>query len=234
MGASAAGTALVLAAKPSAGGNEAPQAAPVPTEQAVSQGAMASAVGGGCSISQAAPGSGMIVAAAGAPAHVGGSGAVDDAETVEASKAQPRAPQQISDLMDEPVAEVAVAKPVTAIAPARRAKPRAVPDSAKKVWWPAPMSGKLNLTYAGEAAFTGAIALLFDGAFENTDSVNRNIEVKDRRGRAVKGTWLVSTNRQMVLFGAAPGLYSISLGTGLADKGGRTLSASSEGHVFVR
>lgn len=199
-----------------------------------SQGTVTSAAGGGCSISQPAPGGGMSVAGAGASAEERAMGTGEVEKPVDASLSAPVAAQQIGDLTDEPVAEVAVAKPVSATAPVRRARPRAVPTSAKKAWWPARVSGELNLIYAGEAAFTGAIALLFDGAFETTDIANRNIEVRDQNGRAVKGTWLVSTNRQMLLFGAAPGLYSVSLGTGLADKGGRTLSASSEGHVFVR
>lgn len=204
---------FMVAANTDAVGGNVSSAASMPRDEVSSQGAATAAASGGCSISQAATGSGITVAAAAAP----------------------DSPQQISDLMDEPGTKAAVSKPAVAAAPAGRAKPRVVvPESAKKAWWPAPVNGKLNLRYAGEAAFTGAIVLLFDGAFENSDGANQNIQVKDRSGRAVKGTWLVSANRQMLLFGAPPGLYSVNVRSGLADKGGRKLSVPSEGPVFVQ
>lgn len=228
---------FMVAANTDAVGGDVRGAASMPRDEALSQGAATSVAGGGCSISQATPGSGMTVAAAGPPGDEGLSDTAEQPQPVEVAEVVPKSPRQISDLMDEPAAEVAPvneAKPAVAAAPARRAKPRVVPETAKKAWWPAPANGKLNLTYAGEASFTGAVALLFDGAFENPDSANQNIQVKDRSGRTVKGTWLVSANRQMLLFGAPSGLYSVNLGSGLADKGGRNIAESSEGHVFIR
>lgn len=100
-------------------------------------------------------------------------------------------------------------------------------------WWPAKAEGRLNLTFAGEAAFSGAIALLFDGAFETSDSANQNIHVTSKNGAPIKGQWVVATNRQMLLFRAAPGRYVVKVGESLQDGSGRTIAAAAQGVVQV-
>lgn len=130
----------------------------------------------------------------------------------------------------EPQAEVAEAAPK----PAAKARKPKVPETVKKAWWPAKQAGKLNLTYAGEASFTKAVALLFDGAFETPASANQNIVVKNKAGKKLEGTWFVSPNKQMLLFNVGgPGVYTVEVGAGLTDKGNRSLGAASAGPVYV-
>lgn len=128
----------------------------------------------------------------------------------------------------------AVPKPASVRKQRKPTKTFIVPEEADRAWWPEPASGKLNLLHAGQASFTAAIVLLFDGTFETPASANQNIQVKDDSGKAIRSQWTVATNRQMLLLNAAPGLYSIEVGSGLADKGGRSISASSSGLVAVR
>ena len=40
-------------------------------------------------------------------------------------------------------------------------------------------------------------------------------------------------NKSMLLLNVDPGLYTVEIGSGLADKGGRAVSAGSSGAVFV-
>lgn len=175
-----------------------------------------------------APAAAMTVVAASTAGDAGST------EPVEPAQAETAPLPGSSDVEPEPEVMAAAPKAMVSKAPPRRTRPKPVPDGAKKVWWPAKASGRLNLTYAGQASFTGAIALLFDANFENPESANQNIQVKDSGGKTVRGQWAVATNRQMLLFNAAPGLYSIDVGSGLTDKGGRNISEPSAGLVFVR
>lgn len=132
----------------------------------------------------------------------------------------------------EPAAAAPAPKPKPAT-PKPAPKPRVAPPEIKKAWWPAATAGKLNLVYAGEASFTKAIALLFDGEFATPESANANIKVKNENGKTVSGRWLVASNPRMLLFSADPGLYTVEVGDGLKDKNDRALSAASSGPVFV-
>ncbi|MGH8518843.1 MAG: hypothetical protein ACREUE_15435 [Panacagrimonas sp.] len=195
------------------------------------------ALGGGCSIVRPEHTLAMADAAATTvsdvgPAHDEGGAAQPVAQSGKVSES-PLQPDAVAESAGEAMKEeVATTAPISR--PVRRNRLRTIPESAKKAWWPATVSGKLNLTYAGEASFTGAIALLFDGAFKSAGSANQNIQVIDGNGSPIHGNWLVSTNRQMLLFGAPPGLYTVSVGAGLVDQGGRSVSSPSEGPVFVR
>lgn len=190
--------------------------------------------GGACSTGIAASGEApVVVMASGAPDGAG-------------SAAQPAAPAPKAARAPKPVA-VAAADTATAAAPksAPASKPKSpsagkaassskkAPKEVKTAWWPAKADGKLNITYAGEASFTKAIVLLLDGTFDSPESANKNVVVKTKGGAPVKGQWLVATNKQMLLFNVAPGLYTVEVGAGLTDKGGRTLAAAASGPVFV-
>lgn len=208
-------TQSVTATGTDAGVSEAAGTEASPTPDAV--------VPGSCSAALAAPGSGKTVAGASAAA-------TEPVKPVRAKTAPEASPGEVE---PKPAAKTVAPKKVVSTMP-RRAKPMPMPDAARRVWWPAKTAGKLNLTYAGQASFSAAIALLFDGDFETPESANQNIQVKDSKGRAVHGRWVVASNRQMLLFKAVPGLYSIEVGSGLADKGGRGISAPSAGLVFVQ
>ncbi|MGQ0620654.1 MAG: hypothetical protein ACT4QA_12170 [Panacagrimonas sp.] len=223
-GADFGGPRFVKGASPDAG-----DAATAETAEAGATPAPVAALvaGGGCSAAVLPPDEGMTVASA---------SAADDAGPTtldELAQLDPEPTPESGTFEPEPEVVADTPEPVVRAAP-RRAKPKPVPEVAKKAWWPAKTSGKLNLTYAGQASFGAAIALLFDGAFATPESANQNIQVKDGKGRAIRGQWVVATNRQMLLFTAAPGLYSVDVGVGLADQGGRGISASSAGLVFVQ
>jgi outer membrane biosynthesis protein TonB len=142
-------------------------------------------------------------------------------------KAEPApAPKPKAEAKPKP-APKAAAKP-------KSAAPKQAPAEAKVAWWPAKAAGKLNVVYAGEASFTKAIALMFDGQFDNADGANANIKVTPKKGGEVKGKWMVANgNKSMLLLNVDPGLYNVEIGSGLADKGGRAVSAASSGAVFV-
>jgi hypothetical protein len=111
----------------------------------------------------------------------------------------------------------------------------AEPRTALKTWWPAAEAGKLNLRFAGEAAFGEAIALLFDAPFSDPASLAQHVEVKNRAGKTVEGKWqIVTSNPQMVALRVPPGLYEIRIGDSLAAANGLRFQRMAEGKIFVR
>lgn len=135
--------------------------------------------------------------------------------------------------MAAPAAEPAAAAPAKPKPKAQKV-PKVQPAETKLVWWPAKTAGKLNLTYAGNASFTKAIVLIFDGAFDDGSKANEHIKVTTKAGAAVEGQWLVAKgNPQMLLYSVPPGIYKVSVGSGLTDKGNRPVAAESSGLVFV-
>lgn len=172
-----------------------------------------------------------------APAEVA---AVDEGapEPAAAEPPPPPAPEP-APAAPEPTPEPAAAPPPPKPKPKPKAEskpaaPKKAPPEAKVAWWPAKEAGKLNVVYAGEASFTKAIVVMLDGQFDNADSANQNIKVAPKKGGEVKGKWLVANgNKSMLLLDVAPGLYSVEIGTGLTDKGGRSVGTASSGVVFV-
>ena len=220
-----------------------PVEAPVPTPVSA---------GGACSTGIASGDAPVIVTATGMPGDAPAAsveGAVEPAATDSPAEFS-SAPEVVPEPEPAPApAEVAVVEPVAEPAPAaapapkpapkrvsrpQTSKPKAPPPEVKTAWWPAKTAGKLNITYAGDASFTKAIVLLFDGAFDSADSANQNVVVKTTKGKVVPGQWLVANaNRQMLLFNANPGLYTVEVGGGLTDKGGRALAAAATGPVYI-
>lgn len=209
-------------------------------ESAAASGATPASGGGACISGIGAGEAPVVVVAGGVPDGAGGVSAAAEAAPAAEPAAEPApapaaAPAPVA-AAPEPATPVAAAAPASKPKPAAKpksSKPKAPPAEVRTAWWPAKSAGKLNLAYAGEASFTKAIALLFDGAFETPDSANQNVVVKSKNGDVVKGQWLVSANKQMLLFNVDPGLYTVEVGTGLTDKGGRTIAAASSGPVFV-
>lgn len=231
------GMTLVKAAS-SANGDSAPGAATTTGTKA----AAAMMVAGGCNAVIPAP-EGVVAVAFAEDAAADDPGLFDAAGVGEAEAEREFVEPVWPDLAQsaEPAQSVAVksegdvaSQPKIAPPPRRPSAPIAVPKEAREAWWPATVSGKLNLRHASQASFAEAIVLLFDGAFETPESANQYIQVKDSKGAAVRGRWVVATNRQMLLFNAAPGIYSVEVGSGLVDKGGRSISGASSGLVAVR
>lgn len=215
-----------------------------PAAEAAPAAAPEGVTAGGCQVGTAITGEPVVVKAVGVPGEGGEAAAAgetmgSDTAPVEAAVIEPAAAPEPAPAMEPepaPVAEVA-AEPAPAAAPKPRKPkaPKVAPPEAKQAWWPASKtSGKLNLTYAGEASFTKAIVLLFDGAFANADGANQHVKVTTKSGKPVQGKWLVAKgNPQMLLFNAEPGLYKVEVGEGLTDKGNRALAAASSGLVFI-
>lgn len=177
---------------------------------------------------------------AGAPADTSTAAApkVADAPSPEAApkvpEAAPKVPEAAPKIADAPRRKAAPTPKPSSKPSSKPPMPKSAPAEARTAWWPAKAPGKLNLVYAGEASFTKAIVLLFDGPFDNGDSANQHVKVTTGGGETVKGKWLVATgNPRMLLFNVGPGLYRLDVGSGMTDKDGRAISAASGGLVFV-
>ncbi|MES0873470.1 hypothetical protein [Sinimarinibacterium thermocellulolyticum] len=127
------------------------------------------------------------------------------------------------------VTPAATPRPTQRPAPVRTPVPRLTP------WWGPESNTQLSLVYAGSAAYTRAIVLLFNGAFDDARSAQPHLRVRDAAGRLVAGTWEVgANNRRMLLFPVAhTGLYTVTVGPGLADRSGRTVGKQMQGPVRV-
>ncbi len=126
-------------------------------------------------------------------------------------------------------------KPSEAVEAAATARP-AEPKPVLTQWWGTPSDQRLSVTYAGSAAYTRAIVLMFNGDFDDASSAAANLGVIDASGKPVSGSWRVgSTNKRMLLFPVSKnGTYTVSVSAALADRNGRSLGASVQGPVQVR
>ncbi|MES2491640.1 MAG: hypothetical protein V4607_17790 [Pseudomonadota bacterium] len=161
--------------------------------------------------------------------------AADASAPVETAAAEQPAAESYS----EPVAEAAPApEPAPAPAPKPKKKKPASKSasSGSSTWWPAEKADKLSLVYAGPASYKKAVVLMFNGAFFQADTVNANIKITDKAGKAVSGTWeLGENNRRMVVFPVdAAGTYKVSIASGLTDSKGRKFGAKLGGPVQVK
>ncbi len=139
-----------------------------------------------------------------------------------------------------PVAEAPKPKaetPKPAAKPAAKpAEKKAAPAKAVSPWWGAESPNELSLDYAGSAAYKKAVVLMFNGTFDNADSADKNIKVRDAAGNAVSGKWeLGPTNKKMLVFPVAKnGRYTVTVGNGLTDRNNRTLGKKLSGPVQVQ
>ena len=115
------------------------------------------------------------------------------------------------------------------------AKPGKGQPSADAVssWWPAQQDGsKLNLVYAGEAAFEKAVVLLFSDNMSATSG--GNIQVLNQEGKQASGHWEVGKqNSRMLIFKTTPGRYTVILAPDLAGLSGKTLGTGLHGPVYI-
>ncbi len=123
-----------------------------------------------------------------------------------------------------------------AVATARPTSKPAAPKPALTQWWGTPSDQRLSITYAGSAAYTRAIVLMFNGDFDDASKAAASLGVTDAGGNPVSGSWQVgSTNKRMLLFPVSRnGTYNVSVNAALADRNGRSLGASAQGPVQVQ
>lgn len=134
-------------------------------------------------------------------------------------------------------APAATPKPAApAASAAKPASKPAAPKAAITQWWGTPSDQRLSLTYAGSAAYTRAIVLMFNGDFDDAGKAASSLSVVDANGKPVAGTWqLGSANKRMLLFPVSQnGVYKVSVGAALADRTGRSLGTPLQGPVQVQ
>ncbi|WP_370305017.1 hypothetical protein [Sinimarinibacterium flocculans] len=170
-----------------------------------------------------------------------------DTETAPAD-AQAVAPATTSAPTPKPPAPTPTPTAAPTAAPTPAATPRPTPAATPRAtasapaaarltqWWGPEADGRLSVVYAGSAAYTRAIVLMFNGAFADASSAQQHLRVRDAAGKAVEGRWEVGTsNRRMLLFPVArTGTYTVTVGGGLADRDGRTVGNPLQGPVRVQ
>jgi hypothetical protein len=128
-------------------------------------------------------------------------------------------------------------RPAATPAPARSAAaPTAAPAQRVTQWWGPESRDRLSVVYAGSAAYTRAIVLMFNGPFADAAAVQRHLRVTDASGKAVAGTWEIgASNRRMLLFPVSrAGNFTVSVGADLTDSNGRRLGSELKGPVRVQ
>ncbi len=128
----------------------------------------------------------------------------------------------------------APAKSGTATSSSSAKSAKGAPQSdAVSSWWPAQQDGsKLNLVYAGEAAFDKAVVLLFSDNMSAT--AGGDIQVLTQQGKHAAGHWEVGKqNSRMLIFKTKPGRYTVILSQSLAGASGKTLGSNLHGPVYV-
>ena len=156
-----------------------------------------------------------------------------------ASKSEPAVPAAEKPVASESTAPAEPAPaPSEPAAPAKPSKPKSTTApraDALAQWWPsAPTSGRLNLLYAGQAAQSPAIALLFDSVFADASAAGTAIRVVDSQGKAVSGSWELASNRRLLMLKVKPGRYTVVVGSELANQRGQTLGTELHGPLYVR
>ncbi|HEX4895310.1 MAG TPA: hypothetical protein VFV11_03150 [Solimonas sp.] len=131
-------------------------------------------------------------------------------------------------------------EPEPAPAPKPKAKPKAQPkpapaEAATSWWLPEGPKSQLSVVYAGSMSGQKAIAVLFNGAFDDANGANQQIVVTSG-GSKVAGSWSVSpNNKRMLTFPVAKsGSYRVSVGAKLTDRTGRKLGRVQAGPVSVK
>ena len=145
------------------------------------------------------------------------------------------APEPVADPAPPPT-PAAAPEPVAAAAPPAPSRKTPPAADALKPWWPAaPTPGRLNLLYAGQAAQSHTIALLFDSVIADAATAGAQIKVVDAGGKVVTGNWELNSNRRMLLLPVnKAGRYTLVLAAGLVNERGLTLNQELHGPVYVR
>ena len=138
-----------------------------------------------------------------------------------------------------PAATTPAPSPRPAVTPraTTKAPPTARPPAPQLTqWWGPESETRLSVVYAGSAAYTRAIVLMFNGAFRDAASAQQQLHVRDAAGKAVAGSWQVgASNRRMLLFPVARnGIYTVTVGAGLVDQNGRSVGRELQGPVRVQ
>lgn len=128
------------------------------------------------------------------------------------------------------------ATPAATAQPKPRSAPARTPAPRITQWWGPESDANLSVIYAGSAAYTRAIVLMFNGAFRDAASAQQHLRVHDATGKAVPGSWEVgASNRRMLVFPVAQtGIYTVTVGAGLADQAGRVVGKEQQGPVRVQ
>lgn len=167
--------------------------------------------------------------------------AVDNQAAKPAAVAEPSPSAATTQAGENAPAEKAKAEPKVAQAkPLHSASSSAKHDesspSGNIAWW-APASGAANgfgLSFAGEAASTRAIALLFSMPIGSAAIAGSHIKVTSADGKTEPGSWTLAPNpRMMILHVAAPGRYTVTVGANVPSIEGKTLGITVKGPVYV-
>lgn len=134
----------------------------------------------------------------------------------------------------EAAAPKAAAKPSEPIASAPAPVP--TPAVAASNWWGKNDPATLSLVFAGSASYEKAIALLFNGNFEDAAKAAESLQVSTEKGAKVSGSWKLSPNNsQMLVFPvAASGTYTVAVSKNLKDQRGRSPAQNLRGPVTVK
>lgn len=159
----------------------------------------------------------------------------------ESEPAAPVAAAPTSEPAPAPAAVTPAAKPAK-VGKTKHPKAKDMPGDKAAVdaissWWPATdkqVSGRLNLIYAGEAAFEKAVVLLFDYPMDASAAAS-HLELYDANGKVPAGSWSSGGNPNMLLFkGVTPGRYTVVVKPDLADTSGKlVIAAGLHGPVYV-
>ncbi|SFF32794.1 hypothetical protein SAMN04488120_102197 [Fontimonas thermophila] len=173
---------------------------------------------------------------------------VTESESLTVSEPAPAVPAESEEPRPQPAAQSATATPPSTpedTAPAAApGKPATQPTPGKKAkkpevitqWWGPESPTQLSLVYAGSAAYTRAIVLMFNGAFDDAAAAAAHLRVTDANGKTVNGSWQIgANNKRMLLFPVnKPGIYTVSVGDGLSDRQGRKIAKALKGPVRVQ
>lgn len=171
--------------------------------------------------------------------------AVEEPAPAELAAAEPEAataalePEPTTEPTPEPTPEPYVAPAEEPAAPAATPAPvKPAPKKPQKLtqWWGPESDTQLSVVYAGSAAYTRAIVLMLNGAFDDTASAEQNLRVTDAAGKAVAGKWQIgANNKRMLLFPVdKAGTYTVSVKADLTDRTGRKLGKAQKGPVRVQ
>ncbi|MDN5872939.1 MAG: membrane-bound lytic murein transglycosylase MltF [Sinobacteraceae bacterium] len=153
----------------------------------------------------------------------------------------------------KPSLRAKVPEPVSASSPGKATKPHLAPTgnvpspastiplspgNATKLhaWWETDLihpSDPFELIYAGDAAFTKAIVLLFSAPVDVASATG--IQVVNSAGHTVQGRWRAgSDNPTMLVFETDPGLYTVTVSASVKSEKGHVLSKTRSGPVEVK